>query len=142
VLLQYDYGKIGQDGTGGFSYNPYETRLNLYTRVQDLVWREPGDITSFPRPNSAAEVGGVGTGLHRSLQDLSYIRLKQTTVAYEIPATLLRRYSISTARIYFQGINLWTLDNYTGLDVEFVGGSTTGIFPSSKNFTLGVQIGF
>jgi TonB-linked SusC/RagA family outer membrane protein len=142
VLFQYDYGKIGQDGTGGFSYNPYETRLNLYTRVQDLVWREPGDITSFPRPNSAAEVGGVGTGLHRSLQDLSYIRLKQTTVAYEIPATFLSKYSISNARIYFQGINLWTLDNYTGLDVEFVGGSTTGIFPSSKNFTLGVQIGF
>lgn len=142
VLLQYDYGKIGQDGTGGFAYNPYETRLNLYSRLTDLVWRQPGDITSMPRPNSAAEVGGVGIGLHRTLQDLSYIRLKQATLAYEVPASFLSRYSMSQARIYVQGINLWTLDKFTGLDVEFVGGSTTGIFPSSKNVTVGVQIGF
>lgn len=142
VLFQYDYGKIGQDGTGGFAYNPYETRLNLYSRLLDIVWREPGDIVSMPRPNSAAEVGGVGIGVHRTLQDLSYIRLKQATLAYDIPAQFLKRYAVSRAKLYAQGINLWTLDKFTGLDVEFVGGRTTGIFPPSKNYTVGIQLTF
>ena len=141
-MIQYDYGKDGTDGTGGFSYNPYEARLNLYGRTGDLVWRNPGDVTSFPRPNITAELGAIGVGTARALQDLSYIRLKQVTLSYNLPSNLLNKMFLDNAKVYVQGINLLTFTNYTGLDPEFTGGSQTGIFPPSKNFTVGVQFGF
>ena len=141
-LFQYDYGKDGTDGTGGFSYDPYEARLNLYTRTSDLVWRQPGDVTSFPRPNITAEPGAVGVGTARALQDLSYIRLKQVTLSYNFPQSMLSNMFLDNARVYVQGINLLTFTNYTGLDPEFTGGSSTGVFPPSKNVTVGVEFGF
>tara|TARA_R110000850_G_scaffold251527_1_gene376605 strand:- start:2590 stop:5673 length:3084 start_codon:yes stop_codon:yes gene_type:complete len=141
-MIQYDYGKDGTDGTGGFSYNPYEARLNLYGRTGDLVWRNPGDVTSFPRPNITAELGAIGVGTARALQDLSYIRLKQVTLSYNLPSNLLNKMFLDNAKVYVQGINLLTFTNYTGSDPEFTGGSQTGIFPPSKNFTVGVQFGF
>lgn len=141
-LFQYDYGKDGTDGTGGFSYNPYESRLNLYARTEELVWRQPGDVTSFPRPNITSELGATGVGTARTLQDLSYIRLKQVTLSYNLPNSLMNKMFLDNAKVYVQGINLLTFTNYTGLDPEFVGGSQTGVFPPSKNFTVGVQFGF
>lgn len=141
-LFQYDYGKDGTDGTGGFSYYPYEARLNLYTRILDQVWRQPGDITSFPRPNITTEPGAIGVGTDRFLQDLSYIRLKQVTLSYNLPSTMLSKLFVTNAKVYVQGINLLTFTEYTGLDPEFTGGSITGVFPPSKNFTVGVQFGF
>ena len=142
VLFQFDYGKDGRDGTGNFSYDPYESRLNLYSQLQDLVWRQPGDITSFPRPNIAAELGGRTIGTPRLLQDLSYIRLKQVTLSYDLPLNWLSALNLTNARVYVQGINLATWTNFTGLDPEFTGGTATGVFPPSKNVTLGVQLGF
>jgi TonB-linked SusC/RagA family outer membrane protein len=141
-LVQYDYGKDATDGTGGFSYNPYEARLNLYNRTSELVWRQPGDITSFPRPNITSEVGAIGVGTARTLQDVSYIRLKQVTLSYTLPSNLLSKLFVDNAKVYVQGINLLTFTNYTGLDPEFTGGSITGVFPPSKNYTVGIQFGF
>ena len=116
--------------------------MNLYGRTGDLVWRNPGDVTSFPRPNITAELGAIGVGTARALQDLSYIRLKQVTLSYNLPSNLLNKMFLDNAKVYVQGINLLTFTNYTGLDPEFTGGSQTGIFPPSKNFTVGVQFGF
>ncbi|WP_050977464.1 SusC/RagA family TonB-linked outer membrane protein [Nitritalea halalkaliphila] len=141
-MFQYDYGKRGTDGTGSFSYNPYEMRLNLYNRLNDITWSNPGDIVSMPRPNTQAELGAIGVGIGRTLQDLSYIRLKQVSLAYMVPQQYLQRIGVSTMKFYAQGINLWTLDRFTGLDVEFTGGTSTGIFPPAKNYTIGVQFGF
>lgn len=141
VLFQFDYGKQGIDGTGNFAYDPYETRLNLYSQLQDLVWRQPGDLTSFPRPNITAEVGGRAIGTPRLLQDLSYIRLKQVTLSYDLPSEWLTALRLTNARVYVQGINLATWTNFTGLDPEFTGGTATGVFPPSKNLTVGVQLG-
>lgn len=142
VLFQFDYGKDARDGTGDFTYDPYEARLNLYSSLIDLVWRQPGDLVSMPRPNIGAELGGRTIGTPRLLQDASYIRLKQVTVSYDIPADFLTKLRLSNARVYVQGINLATWTNFTGLDPEFTGGTATGVFPSSKNVTVGLQLGF
>jgi hypothetical protein len=70
-----------------------------------------------------------------------FIRLSQLTVAYSFKPSLVNRIGLTRARIYAQGVNLWTYTDYPGYDPEFTGAGT-GQIPLTKSYTLGVQIGF
>ncbi|WP_158618120.1 SusC/RagA family TonB-linked outer membrane protein [Chitinophaga lutea] len=112
-------------------------------------WSKPGDIATHPKPllggNKAANEPSS-----RFLEDGSYIRLRNVTLGYNIPESLLQRLKIGTARVFLSGDNLWTGTNFSGMDpeVSFVtsGGATKGVsgtkYPISKKFLLGVNIGF
>jgi TonB-dependent starch-binding outer membrane protein SusC len=109
----------------------------------DTRWRKPGDITSTPRPfTSTAETNSVSweTGT-RYYFKTDYIRLKQLTLGYDVPATLLKRFSVDGVKFYVQGINLWTYTKWPGYDPEFTG-ANSGIIPSGKNITVGLQVRF
>ena len=76
-----------------------------------------------------------------SLLKADFIRLSQVTLGYNFNPTLVSKIGLSRARIYAQGLNLWTYADYPGYDPEFTGAGT-GQIPLTKNYTLGVQIGF
>ena len=54
----------------------------------------------------------------RWLEDASYLRLKDLTLSYNLPKSLLDKLKIQSARIYFKGQNMWTLTNFSGWDPE------------------------
>jgi hypothetical protein len=81
------------------------------------------------------------------LEDASYFRLKNITLGYTLPTNLTNKVKIDKARIYFQATNLFTITKYTGLDPEIIGGDTgfgvdEGIFPTVKQFLVGLNINF
>ena len=84
------------------------------------------------------------------IEDGSFIKLKNLSIGYSLPASILNRYSISRLRIYVSSQNLFTITNYTGLDPEIglKGGSATqsgvdnGTYPSSRYFTFGLNVTF
>lgn len=93
-------------------------------------WQQPGDITDIPRlttfsgdpavnGGSANNYGGNVASLStRYLEDGSFIRLKNVTLGYTIPALASAKLGISRARIYVTGSNLLTFTHYSGLDPE------------------------
>ena len=81
------------------------------------------------------------------LEDASYFRLKNLTLGYTLPGSMTNKIKIDRARIYFQATNLFTVTKYTGLDPEIIGGDTgfgvdEGIFPTVKQFLVGLNINF
>jgi hypothetical protein len=104
-------------------------------------WQNPGDVASAPRPfNGLADFNSVGWGTGtRYFFKTDYVRLKQVTLSYDVPNT--KRFRLDGARLYVQGINLWTYTKWNGYDPEFTG-DNFGIIPQSKNITAGVQIKF
>ena len=50
------------------------------------------------------------------LEDGSYFRMKNLTIGYTLPASVLNKVKIDKARIYVQGTNLFTATKYSGLD--------------------------
>jgi TonB-linked SusC/RagA family outer membrane protein len=82
----------------------------------------------------------------RFLEDGSYLRCKNITLGYTLPAVK----GIANARVYLSGNNLFTLTRYTGFDPEVntFGNSNTLIgvdnlvYPLAKSFLAGVQISF
>jgi hypothetical protein len=79
----------------------------------------------------------------RYIEDGSYLRLKNLTLGYTLPATLLQKVHISGLRVYFSADNLFTISKYTGFDPE-VGNSSIdwGTYPVTRTFSLGVDLKF
>ena len=146
AFFTYEYGAVVQDGQYNFlRENGTRLSLNGLSVVNDRKWTTPGQITDIPRDltiNAGNEARGVGRNSgSANLLKADFIRLAQLTVAYSFSPTLVRNLGLTRARIYAQGLNLWTYADYPGYDPEFVGAGT-GQIPLTKNYTIGVQIGF
>jgi len=85
----------------------------------------------------------------RYLSDGSYLRLKNVTLAYNLPSDIAAKLKLRSLRVFVQGQNLWTLTNYNGPDPEVstFGATSTSLgtefltFPQVKMYSLGVNIG-
>ena len=111
--------------------------FNLHRSVQDF-WREPGDVAAFPR------VGQQLTHFDsRLVCNRSFLRLKNVTLGYSIPREWLQRTNFfSDARLFVSGRNLLTFTNFTGQDPEFDGSVMQGMFPNTRQFTMGFDVSF
>lgn len=120
------------------------------TRDQLDRWQKPGDITQVPQARLGYSNGDIGRS-SRYISDGSFLRLKNVTLAYDLPSKWLGRAGIRTLRLYATGTNLLTFTKYTGWDPEvtadYIAGNTTyGIdfysAPQPKSFVGGIRIGF
>ncbi|TNF44273.1 MAG: SusC/RagA family TonB-linked outer membrane protein, partial [Cytophagales bacterium] len=146
AFFVYEYGARIFDGQYSFlRENGTRLTLNALREVNERSWREPGQITDIPR-NLTTNGGNFPRNASRNtgsanLLKADFIRLSQLTVGYSFNPTLVSKIGLSRARIYVQGLNLWTYTDYPGYDPEFTGAGT-GQIPLTKNYTVGVQIGF
>ncbi len=105
-------------------------------------WRQPGDVTDIPRPSSSAG-NAYQASTTRFLEDASYWRLRNVTLAYNLPNSLLSKAKIKSARVFVQGQNWWTQTRYLSFDPEFSGGVLTGSqYPALIQTTFGLSVGF
>lgn len=143
AFLQYEYGRTRADGQFQQMMRMAGATVNTLLYGYENRWQKPGDIAPVPRPfNGLADYNSVGWASgSRYLFKTDYVRLKQLTLAYDIPANITRRANIEGLRFYVQGINLWTYSEWPSYDPEFTG-DNFGIIPQSKNVTVGVQVKF
>ena len=79
----------------------------------------------------------------RFVEDGSYLRVKNITFGYTVPARIIRKAKMSSARIYVSGTNLFTFTDYSGFDPEVsVNGIDLNTYPVTKTYSLGVNISF
>lgn len=174
VFCQYSVGAkvfsawkgCGQEGTESLGLssgtvtadNGKETTqyFNVSKKAATQFWKGPGTSNTMPRPTA--------TGLHtgwscdyniltstRYLEDASYFRIKNVTLAYNLPGKLLERAKIAGVRVYATVDNAWTFTKYEGYDPEasMSGGPAAakyatdfGYEPMMRSFLFGVDIKF
>ena len=85
------------------------------------------------------------------VEDGSYLRLKTLSIGYNLPASLINKLKISSARFYVSGQNLITITKYKGYDPEVGRSDLTGLFsvgvdvsayPQAKLFSAGIDLSF
>lgn len=111
-------------------------------------WRKEGDITDMPR----AVIGGGYNwlGSDRYVENASFLRFRSITVRYTFDNKVLAKHKLKTLSAYVTAENLFTLTNYTGQDPEvsaigadpFRMAYDYSMTPPSRNFVLGVVVGF
>ncbi|GAA3942738.1 SusC/RagA family TonB-linked outer membrane protein [Chitinophaga oryziterrae] len=78
----------------------------------------------------------------RFLYSATYARLKTVSLGYSLPATLLSKIGIRSAKVYALGENLLTFYGHQGMDPEqSIDGTTYYQYPAMKTFSLGIQVG-
>ena len=62
------------------------------------------------------------------VEDGSFVRLKNISLGYNFPDSILNRYRLSSARVYMSGQNLVTISDYKGFDPEVSSGDNSDLF--------------
>lgn len=148
VLFQGVFGNEINNGAGGFMSASFDWFDNQ-TRDQLDRWQKPGDITNVPQLRL-----GYGNGIgasSRYVEDGSYVRLKNLTLAYNLSSAILTKIKIKSAKFYVTGVNLATFTKYKGWDPEVntdyrassrnQGGDFYAA-PQIKSLTFGISLGF
>lgn len=121
------------ESNGGFlGENQSVTQLNR--------WQNPGDLARFPR--RGRNDAKAGTTDDADLWRGDFIRLRNLTLGYNFPTSLMNRWKLRNLRIYVQGTNLLTFSYYKGQDPEQqVNGLEDFTYPNARTLTFGLDIG-
>ena len=104
-------------------------------------WWTPDNPTNdwYMNKKMANEMSGFGSTLYESTD---FIRLKDISLAYDLPKTAISRIGLSNLRIYVSGRNLFTYTKWSGLDPELVDQTAQRNIPMQKEFIFGLNFGF
>ena len=107
-------------------------------------WEKEGDIATHPALLAARPDGSNGTS-SRYLEDGSFFRLRNVTLSYNLPQTLIQKIKMSNARVYIAADNILTLSRFSGMDPEVrLDGDTyhhAGLYASNYPVPLSVVFG-
>src|SRR5690606_16936040 len=122
-------------------------------------WKPDRTDAFYPRAwnMNGSNSGYVMRPQSQYMLDMSYLKIKNITIGYNLPASLLNRAKIGNARLYVSLENFITFDKLRGLpiDPEAISGYSilrsgntynlgrTGTSnPAFKSASVGLQIGF
>jgi TonB-linked SusC/RagA family outer membrane protein len=136
------YNAAGIYQTSGFGNGLDNQTIDLLSS-----WKKPGDVTDVPRASIFYSTGYKNSS--RWLYDGSYIRLKNITLGYTLPASVLKAIKLSYVRVYITGVNLLTSTKYPGdpeINTNVIGnlGGSQDFYtiPQAKTITAGLSVRF
>jgi len=114
-------------------------------------WTGPNTSNSMPRavfndPNKNTRASD------RWIEDGSYLRIKNISLGYTLPKTLISQIGLESLRLYVSGTNLYTFTKYKGFDPEVSSGGNNAvgsvqgidhnIYPVTRTISMGVNVRF
>lgn len=144
--------------SGGFSnsltYKGFDLNIYMFARVGQMInanylrfktgtpenqalhdyWTPENATDAFPRPIASGGLQYLSTLQYVSG---SFLKVRNITLGYTIPATFLDRLKMSSIRLYISSVNPLTIAHTKDYDPER-GGSEN--FPMTKSFLVGANI--
>ncbi|SOD93167.1 SusC/RagA family TonB-linked outer membrane protein [Spirosoma fluviale] len=154
----FDFTVFFQGVQGNKVYNGTKVigqgQLRLFNATADVLnaWTPQNTNTDVPRSISGDPNQNSRTS-DRFLEDGSYLRLKNMSIGYTIPASVIGKLTgnvLSKTRVYVSSQNLLTFTKYTGYDPEVSSKNynllNNGIdyvqYPQARTIMVGVNLGF
>lgn len=133
-ILNPDNQIVWNDGAN-FGYNQL--------KVAGEYWQNIGDTGVSPKPIINNGTNSSSTSSTRYLERGDYLRIKDVTLGYTLPAKITKKAAMSNVRVYVSGYNLFTFHDTNCFDPERgVSGTSLGIYPITKSFVVGLDISF
>jgi len=163
-LFLQGVGKRNLWGTGSMVIPLYNAANNTMYEHQMDFWTPDNQDAFYPNPAVASETASTisnmaglsnaaaATGRNFYPQDkyllnLAYLRLKNLTIGYTIPANLTQKVSIDKVRIYVSGQNLFEFKKTNlPVDPEITSGSPSfnayygRTMPFTRTLSFGIQV--
>lgn len=150
---------------GGYMWNGTRGAMNFFGTSKETENRELTNyvfegVTADGQPNTK-EVqlgenwyrGGIGSGFtgpaEPFVEQTDWVRLRELTLSYKLPKSLLRDIKVQDTELFFTGRNLFLSTPFTGIDPEtsLIGqGNGQGLeyfnMPGTKSYVFGLRVGF
>lgn len=144
-------GSYGNDIVNEF--RKYNITMNgNWTPTQqayDNRWQGEGtsNLIDKPSSNSGSDIRDYANSLW--VENGSYLRVRDITLAYTLPKKWLNSLKITDAKLFVSAQNFITITKYSGYDPEaawsansLINGWDRGVYPSSKSITAGLKVNF
>jgi len=144
-MNMFVYAALGQevyDATRRYDMNGTNYRQEWLNR-----WTGAGTSNYYPRVTFVDDNQNMKTVSDFFIHDGSYVRLRNITLGYTLPKSVVNYLKIKNLRFYVTAENLLTFTGYKGYDPEIGGGVFSngidhGIYPQARTVLGGVNITF
>ena len=139
-LLNYQVGGKFYDGNyAGLLAMSYGSALH----TDNLrAWKKPGDVTDIPRLD-INRTGQFNSQSDRFLIDASYLNLRNVTLSYKLPKSLLGKVGFDQAKVYVGGENLHIFSKRRGMNpAESFNGTNSPVYVPNRLVNLGINFTF
>ena len=110
------------------------------------IWQQPGDIANHPLPQNAVNSYDPST---RFIEDGSYLKIRNITLSYELPSSLVSRLKLTGLTFSVGADNLYTFTSFWGQDPEVSINPGNGLpgyaefkYPNNRQFVCSINIRF
>jgi TonB-linked SusC/RagA family outer membrane protein len=126
-----------------------EGNQNQLSTVLDR-WKSPQEPGNGIVPRANERTTGNNNAISsRWVESASYFRIRNITVGYNLPKSVVERIKIQSLRLYGGIQNAFTSTKYLGFNPEvsgyenaLTGGVDYGSYPLARTYTIGLNIGF
>lgn len=137
-VLKYDFWPPNDNWVAFYPYNAGHVENYYLTDT----WNEDNRDAYFPAPHISTNTKQNVQPQSRYVQNGAYIRLKNLTLAYNIPPAIISKIGMTNAQVYFAGMNMWEASKMRKpLDPE-VRPTLTQEYYKQRSYSLGVRISF
>ena len=102
-------------------------------------WTPEHPTNAFPRPDRSTGFGKTRYASTVKYEKGSFVKVRDITLAYNIPVSTLKNIGIGRARVYATAKNFFTFSYIKNYDPERGGGIS---FPMTKQLVFGINIDF
>lgn len=137
-------GVSGNEVFNAVKYTGLNASFPGYNMLSEIknAWTPQNPDASIPRISYTDANNNFGRISDFYIEDASYLRLKNLTLGYTLPESVLKGIQ---PRFYLTAQNLFTITDYSGMDPE-VGlsnhGLDLGMYPVAKTYLFGVDLTF
>jgi TonB-dependent starch-binding outer membrane protein SusC len=160
------WGFINDLSYGNFTLNfmfAGQSGSQIFSQTIAYTWGQapgtrnatPQEATQMWTPTNETNVPAFSTtgiwptNSSRFVYDADFVKLKNLSLTYSIPQSILGKASIRSLDVYISGQNLFTITKYPGYDPELTNaqsamtqGVEMGVIPNPRTYTIGFRVGF
>lgn len=126
---------------------PNRTGGNLRTEAWLGAWTAENQSNTYPRVNYSLPTPAV---LDRYVEDASFLRCSDITLAYDLPKQLMRKIGFNSINVFASVKNAFLITKYSGYDPEVDSFAFDGLrpgvdmssFPHARSFIFGLNVSF
>lgn len=111
----------------------------VYKDQVDKIWTPDNKNAYYGRiyENAGSSQGANQRVSDKFLSNAAYLRVKNITLSYNLPANIVRRMYLKNVKVFFSGENLFTFDHLpSGIDPENLGWT----YPHYRTLSFGINL--
>jgi TonB-dependent starch-binding outer membrane protein SusC len=132
VFIRADLGHLGRFSPPVFQGSSEMDRFGMSGRPYPY-WMPENPNNEYPRLDANVTRGAYGGSMH-VYKPLSFVRIQDISVAYNLPVTVSQRLLMNNMSVFLSIRNLYSFDNWPGFDAESL------LNPMPRYYTIGVDI--